>query len=170
MAQNQKGVASVVKALAQPLADEFGYILWDVEFVKEGSHKILRITIDSEDGITGIHIRLEGTYFLGNIVLDRLIIRSEFLLHLPVYLFLVKRNQLGRKLLVNYFSILNLDSNSSIGQICAVVAGIGHADCLGLMDSRPVVVRADDVIHSLKTVEQVKALLLKLGSVSTAGT
>ncbi len=52
MAQNQKSVAAVVKALAQPLTDEFGYILWDVEFVKEGSQKILRITIDSEDGIT----------------------------------------------------------------------------------------------------------------------
>lgn len=52
MANNQKGVAQVVKALAQPLADEFGYILWDVEFVREGSQRILRITIDSEEGIT----------------------------------------------------------------------------------------------------------------------
>ena len=52
MAQNQKGVVAVVKALAEPLADEFGYILWDVEFVKEGAQRILRITIDSEEGIT----------------------------------------------------------------------------------------------------------------------
>ena len=52
MAQNQKGVAQTVKALAEPLAEEFGYILWDVEFVREGSHRILRITIDSEEGIT----------------------------------------------------------------------------------------------------------------------
>ena len=51
MAQNQKGVAQVVRALAQPLADELGYILWDVEFVKEGTQRILRITIDSEEGI-----------------------------------------------------------------------------------------------------------------------
>ncbi len=51
MAQNQKGVAQVVRQLAQPLADEFGYILWDVEFVKEGAQRILRITIDSEEGI-----------------------------------------------------------------------------------------------------------------------
>ena len=52
MAQNQKGVVAVVKGLAQPLADSFGYILWDVEFVKEGAQRILRITIDSEEGIT----------------------------------------------------------------------------------------------------------------------
>ena len=52
MAQNQKGVAQTVKALAEPLAEEFGYILWDVEYVREGSRRILRITIDSEEGIT----------------------------------------------------------------------------------------------------------------------
>jgi len=52
MAQNQKGVVGVVTELAKPLADEFGYILWDVEFVKEGADRILRITIDSEEGIT----------------------------------------------------------------------------------------------------------------------
>ena len=52
MAQKQKGVTEVVKELATPLADEFGYILWDVELVREGSKKILRITIDSEEGIT----------------------------------------------------------------------------------------------------------------------
>jgi len=51
MAQNQKGVAQVVRAFAEPLANELGYILWDVEFVKEGAQRILRITIDSEDGI-----------------------------------------------------------------------------------------------------------------------
>ena len=51
MAQNQKGVVGIVTELAKPLCDEFGYILWDVEFVKEGAEKILRITIDSEEGI-----------------------------------------------------------------------------------------------------------------------
>ncbi len=51
MAQNQKNVAQTVRELAQPLADEFGYILWDVEFVREGAQRILRITIDSEEGI-----------------------------------------------------------------------------------------------------------------------
>lgn len=51
MAQNQKGVVGVVTKLAEPLAEEFGYILWDVEYVKEGTQRILRITIDSEEGI-----------------------------------------------------------------------------------------------------------------------
>lgn len=50
MAKNP-GVAEVVAALAEPLAEEFGYFLWDVEYVKEGGRKILRITIDSEEGI-----------------------------------------------------------------------------------------------------------------------
>lgn len=47
-----KNVASVVKELITPTADEMGYFLWDVEFVKEGADKYLRITIDNEDGIT----------------------------------------------------------------------------------------------------------------------
>ena len=40
--------------LAQPVADELGYMLWEVAFVKEGADHILRVTIDSlgEEGIT----------------------------------------------------------------------------------------------------------------------
>ena len=44
-------VAEQVLALAEPLADELGFFIWDVEFVKEGGRRILRITIDSEEGI-----------------------------------------------------------------------------------------------------------------------
>ena len=51
MAQKQKSVAEIVRGLAEPLAEEFGYFLWDVEFVREGSKRILRITIDSDEGI-----------------------------------------------------------------------------------------------------------------------
>ena len=51
MAKNPS-VAETVAALAAPLAEEMGYFLWAVEFVKEGGRKILRITIDSEEGIT----------------------------------------------------------------------------------------------------------------------
>ena len=51
MAQKPKGVAEVVRALAEPIADSFGYMLWDVEFVREGSKRILRLTIDSEEGV-----------------------------------------------------------------------------------------------------------------------
>ena len=47
-----KNIASTVRALISPLADEMGYYLWDVEFVKEGADKYLRITIDNEEGIT----------------------------------------------------------------------------------------------------------------------
>ena len=47
-----KNVASLVKELITPMADEMGYYLWDVEFVKEGADKYLRITIDNEEGIT----------------------------------------------------------------------------------------------------------------------
>ncbi len=49
---NSKNVASVVRELALPLAEELGYYIWDIEFVKEGADRYLRITIDNEEGIT----------------------------------------------------------------------------------------------------------------------
>lgn len=51
MAKNSKSVVETVKELAEPIAEEIGCWVWDVEFVKEGARKILRITIDSEDGV-----------------------------------------------------------------------------------------------------------------------
>lgn len=51
MAKNPS-VSETVAALASPIAEELGYFVWDVEFVKEGGRRILRITIDSEEGIT----------------------------------------------------------------------------------------------------------------------
>ena len=51
MAKNAKSISETVRAIAEPLADELGCWIWDVEFVKEGTRRILRITIDSEDGI-----------------------------------------------------------------------------------------------------------------------
>lgn len=47
-----RSIAGSVTALAQPLAEELGYFLWDVEYVKEGARRVLRITIDNEEGIT----------------------------------------------------------------------------------------------------------------------
>lgn len=47
-----KNIASLVLDIVTPMADEMGYYIWDVEFVKEGADKYLRITIDNEDGIT----------------------------------------------------------------------------------------------------------------------
>ncbi len=51
MAKNGS-IAETVRALAEPIADSLGCWIWDVEYVKEGAKRILRITIDSEEGIT----------------------------------------------------------------------------------------------------------------------
>ena len=47
-----KNIAETVRDLVAPVAEELGLLLWDVEFVKEGARRILRVTIDHEDGIT----------------------------------------------------------------------------------------------------------------------
>ena len=47
-----KNIAEAVRELVAPVAAELGLLLWDVEFVKEGARRILRVTIDHEDGIT----------------------------------------------------------------------------------------------------------------------
>ena len=53
MAKKKTGsVADVVTALALPIAEQLGYSVWDVEYVREGADYYLRITIDSENGIT----------------------------------------------------------------------------------------------------------------------
>ena len=45
-------ISATVELLAAPLAEQLGYRLWDVEYVKEGTDYYLRITIDSDEGIT----------------------------------------------------------------------------------------------------------------------
>ncbi len=47
-----KNIAAVVREGITPTADALGYTLWDVEFLKEGARRILRVTIDNEEGIT----------------------------------------------------------------------------------------------------------------------
>ena len=47
-------VTDVVRSLVRPITDDLGLILWDVEFVKEGSEWFLRVYIDREDGGVGI--------------------------------------------------------------------------------------------------------------------
>ena len=47
-----RNTAQIVRELALPVANELGLMLWDVVFVKEGARRVLRITIDSEEGIT----------------------------------------------------------------------------------------------------------------------
>lgn len=49
---NRSRIAEAVRTLITPTADELGYFLWDVEYVKEGADMILRVTIDSDEGIT----------------------------------------------------------------------------------------------------------------------
>lgn len=49
------GVRQIVTVVTEgiaPIAEQLGYALWDVEFVKEGARRILRVTIDNEEGIT----------------------------------------------------------------------------------------------------------------------
>ncbi len=48
----RKNIAETVRELIAPTADSLGYLLWDVEYVKEGADMILRVTIDSDEGIS----------------------------------------------------------------------------------------------------------------------
>ena len=48
----KEGIASKVEALAAPVAEELGYTLFDVEYVKEGPDYFLRLYITSGSGIT----------------------------------------------------------------------------------------------------------------------
>lgn len=51
MERQKKNIAATVRELVTPVTDELGYMLWDVEYVKEGADMILRITIDKPEGI-----------------------------------------------------------------------------------------------------------------------
>ena len=46
--KQKKSISEVVRELAEPVAAEFGYLVWDVEYVREGADMILRITIDTD--------------------------------------------------------------------------------------------------------------------------
>ncbi len=47
-----KNIASTVTKLLSPVIEELGYLLWDIEYLKEGTEWFLRITIDSDNGIS----------------------------------------------------------------------------------------------------------------------
>ena len=51
MEKQKKNIAGTVRDLLEPIAEELGFMLWDVEYVKEGAEMVLRITIDKEEGI-----------------------------------------------------------------------------------------------------------------------
>ena len=44
-------VTDLVTQLAQPVVESFGCELWDVEYVREGSERYLRLYIDKEGGV-----------------------------------------------------------------------------------------------------------------------
>ena len=52
MAKKDSPTVSRVQALAQPVVESLGLILWDVRFEKEGAGWFLRIFIDREEGVT----------------------------------------------------------------------------------------------------------------------
>lgn len=48
---NKKGILGIIKDICEPLAEELGYELVDIEFVKESSSHFLRIYLDKPGGI-----------------------------------------------------------------------------------------------------------------------
>ncbi len=44
-------IVTKVTPLCERVAEELGYFIWDVDYVKEGTEWFLRIEIDKEDGI-----------------------------------------------------------------------------------------------------------------------
>ena len=52
MASNKVSVVAQVETIAQPIAQQLGLKLWDIEFVKEGASWFLRFFIDKEGGVS----------------------------------------------------------------------------------------------------------------------
>ena len=50
--KKRAGVASQIREAIKPTVSSMGYVLWDVEFVKEGSELDLVISIDKPEGIS----------------------------------------------------------------------------------------------------------------------
>ena len=50
-ARPARNIAGKMKEWLEPTINDLGYVLWDVEYVKEGAEWFLRFTIDSEEGI-----------------------------------------------------------------------------------------------------------------------
>ena len=44
-------VTELVTSFAQPVVESFGCTLWDVEYVREGSERFLRVYIDKDGGV-----------------------------------------------------------------------------------------------------------------------
>ncbi len=48
---NDMKVSDLVTEFAKPVAEQLGYSLWDVEYVREGADRYLRVYIDKDGGI-----------------------------------------------------------------------------------------------------------------------
>ena len=44
-------VTEIVAKLAEPVVKQFGCELWDVEYVREGDQRFLRLYLDKESGV-----------------------------------------------------------------------------------------------------------------------
>lgn len=51
MAEKKRPIAEQVIEIAAPILEQMGYTLWDVFFGREGQSMVLRLTIDSPNGI-----------------------------------------------------------------------------------------------------------------------
>lgn len=49
--KSSKGVVAAVTPVAEQVASELGYFVWDIDYVKEGTEWFLRIDIDKEKGV-----------------------------------------------------------------------------------------------------------------------
>ena len=49
--KSSKGIVAIVTPIAERVAQELGYFVWDVDYVKEGTEWFLRIDIDKEKGV-----------------------------------------------------------------------------------------------------------------------
>ncbi len=49
---SSKNIVYTVREALEPVIEELGYVVWDIEYVKEGADHFLRFTIDSDEGIT----------------------------------------------------------------------------------------------------------------------
>lgn len=57
-------IVQAVAAIAEPLADKLGLLIWDVRFVKEGADWILRVIIDREEAPVSIDDCVDMTHLL----------------------------------------------------------------------------------------------------------
>ncbi len=80
-----------VSELAQPICDQVGVSLWDVEFAKEGGQHMLTVTVDREGGVDIDHCEAVSR------ALDPLLDAKEFD-RLPAYTLCVSSAGLGRRL------------------------------------------------------------------------